>query len=370
MRPLRPIITIGFILLLLLIPITGYAESGKTYEVSTGVLNVRSEPSLQADILGMLTKGNQVNVFKEQYGWVQTYYQGKEAWIAKHHLIALDETQVSEVKQTAVLSAEMITLTADGVNIRSGPGEEYRVIGTASSHKSYELIHTEGDWHKISLTEGKTAWVASWLTNKSIGTKSRNNEETKTESKTLSPTNQSGSLSGRHIVLDPGHGGRDPGSIGLGGIYEKSLTSPITNRVADRLRNAGAKVTITREGDYYVSLEQRAAISNSHQTDAFISLHFNAYPILSAQGISTFYFSESGQQLAKNVQASLSSKVSLHNRGIHREGYHVLRNTSAPAILIELGFITNPYDLNIIQTVDYEKQAAEAITSGLIDFLN
>lgn len=370
MRPLRPIITIGFMLLVLLIPLTGYAESAKTYEVSTGVLNVRSEPSLNANVLGILTKGNQVKVFQEQYGWVQTYYQGKEVWIAKHHLIPLDDNQVSEAKQTKILSAEMVTLTADGVNIRSGPGEEYRVIASASSGKSYELIHTERDWHKVSLSGGKTGWVASWLTNKSAVTNSKNTEEVKTKANTLSPTNQNGSLSGRHIVLDPGHGGHDPGAIGLGGIYEKKLTSTIANRVADRLRNAGAQVTNTRDGDYYVSLEQRVAISNSNQTDAFISLHFNAFPILSAQGISTFYFSDSGQRLANHVQASLYSNVILHNRGVIREDFHVLRNTAAPGVLIELGFITNPHDLSVIQTVDYEQQVAEAITSGLIDYFN
>lgn len=370
MKNFRPIITIGFILLVLLIPITGHAENAKTYEVSTGVLNVRSEPSLNANTLGILTKGNQVEVFQEQYGWVQTYYQGKEAWIAKHHLIPLGESQVSQVKQATVLSIETITITADGVNIRSGPGEEYPVIGSASSGKTYELIHTEGNWHKVSLKGGKTGWVASKLTNKSAVNNSGNSEKPKINAKTLSPKKQSGSLSDRHIVLDPGHGGRDPGAIGLGGIYEKSLTPPIANRVADRLRNAGANVTITREGDYYVSLEQRAAISNSHNTDAFISLHFNAYPILSAQGISTFYYSRPGQQLAKSVQASLYSNVTLYNCGVKREDYHVLRNTAAPAILIELGFITNPHDLNIIQTVDYEQQVAEAITSGLIDYFN
>src|SRR5699024_5067467 len=118
--------------------------------------------------------------------------------------------------------------------------------------------------------------------------------------------------------------------------------------------------------DYFIPLEQRAQISNSHGADAFISLHYDAYPVLSMQGMAAFYYGDSGYQLASSLQQSLGASTSLHNRGVLFGDYRVLRQTSAPAALLELGFITNSYDLNIVQTEDFQSSVAQAITNGLI----
>ncbi|WP_156290118.1 N-acetylmuramoyl-L-alanine amidase [Oceanobacillus salinisoli] len=365
MKSIRSLITLGFSLLLLLVPVTGHAENGQTYEVSTTVLNVRSGPSANADILGILTKGNQLKTFQEKYGWVQTYYGGKEAWVAKHYLIPLHKQT-----NTTVLSSETITVTAEGVNIRSGPGESYSIIGSVTTGETYNLVQTEEDWHQISFSNGNTGWIASWLTSKDTTNNNAEDSTNKTgeETEGNTPTSTNSSLAGYHIVIDPGHGGNDPGAIGFSGVYEKDLITSTADKVAQQLSNAGATVTMTRTGDYYVSLEERSRISNGQQTDAFISLHYNSFPILSAQGINTYYYGTAGRELAQDVHNTLLSTVTLRNRGIEQENFHVLRNTAAPAILIELGFITNPYDTSIVKTADYQNKVAQSITNGLVNY--
>ena len=341
------------------------AASGDTYEVSSMVLHVRDEPASNAAIIGLLHKGDQLTAFQEKYGWVQTYYSGETAWIAKHHLISTET--VSQVAATVPSSSESITVSDSSVNIRSGPGLDYVVIAGASQGESFPVIEKSGDWTKITLANGTAGWIASWLT---TGSEVKSISTVQPASKTTPEQVTNNSLAGYHIVLDAGHGGKDPGAIGLEGIYEKDLVSATTSKIANTLRAYGATVIETRTGDYFLTLGQRVDISNAYQTDAFISVHYNAFPILSVQGMNTYYASDFGRELADSIQSSLASAVPLTNRGIIEENYKVLRNTFAPSILMELGFITNPYDLSVVQTADYQNKVAEAVANGLLDYFH
>lgn len=359
----RLITQLGILIILLsLLPITAYAENNPSYEVSADVINVRSEPSIDANIVGKFTKGTSVKVFKEQYGWVQTYYNGQEVWIAKQYLIS---TNPNESSSTVSSSEKVVTILADGVNIRSGPGQNYIVVDSASTGNTFPVVQSEGEWHQIKLENGQKAWVASWLTDDNLS-----QQATEANTNVSSPIQSNGTLAGRHIVLDPGHGGHDPGAIGIQGTYEKNLTLSIAKNVVRSLNQAGATVTLTRDGDFFVPLERRAQISNNYRTDAFLSLHFNAFPILSAQGMSTYYYGNLGKEVAYEVQSALRDKVPLHSRGVIYSDFNVLRNTVAPAVLIELGFITNPHDYHVIQTNEYQEQVGQAITQGLINYFN
>ncbi|RKQ33456.1 N-acetylmuramoyl-L-alanine amidase [Oceanobacillus halophilus] len=374
MKPKHHLVVLGLIIIFLFIPMMVHAESGQTYEVNAAILNVRSEPAQNSEIIGRLTTGNQVTVFQEKYGWMQTYFGGQEAWIAKQHLIPLTKQPSATSVASSEVENDTITVIADGVHIRSGAGTNFSVIASASNGDTYPLVQTDGDWHQITLSNGKHGWIASWLTDTNqadaVESNSTDTNETMDESDFIFQgfSDGSGPLSGYKIVVDPGHGGNDPGAIGLGGIFEKDLILSTAKQVVQHLRNAGATVIITRSGDYYVSLEERSQISNSFNTDAFVSIHFNAFPILKTQGISTYYLSPNGKQLANSIQSQLFNTVNLENRGIRQEDYFVLRSTEAPAVLMELGFITNPYDLNVIQTTDYRDKVGQAITNGLIEF--
>ncbi|MFC4023440.1 N-acetylmuramoyl-L-alanine amidase [Oceanobacillus longus] len=371
MKYFRNLIAVIGILVLLstFLPNFAYANEGQTYEVHSTILNVRSEPAAGSQIVGLLQKGNHVMAFEEQHGWVQTYYGGKEAWVAMHHLIPIGNTHQnnSTVSQT---SSEMITITATSVNVRSGPGMDYSIIDSTRSGDTYNIVETSGDWHKVNLGNGSTGWIAAWLTDSNHTSETQVASLTTDTSSSDSKPASNRSLEGFTIVLDPGHGGNDPGAIGLGGIFEKDLVSSTATKVEDQLRDAGANVITTRSGDYYVSLNERVNISNTNHTDAFISLHFDSYPVLSVKGVSTYYADSTDRKLAQNIQSTLASSVNLNNRGLMQGNYRVLRNTTAPSVLVELGFISNPNDLAIIQAAEYQNQVAKAITNGLIQYFH
>lgn len=370
-------LTIGICLLLFFfafIP-TSYAEEGQTYEVGISSLNTRSAPSHSGDIVGLLGQGDKIIAFNKTHGWIQTYYGGQEAWVASQFLIPVqDEIQVNNNKEQS--EQEMIKVNTNNVQIRSGAGTNYDVIGVAKPEDTYDLLETSGDWHQVSLSDGVTGWIAAWLTNTPTATDEKEEAPEDTNSADevkIKPKKQSanGSLEGINIVLDPGHGGKDPGSIGLDGVQEKDLIMTTTDKVARQLRDAGANVTLTRTGDYFVSLEERVRISHADNTDAFISLHYNAFPVITVQGIHTYYDSDGvNRELAQALQSSLAQNVAMQDRGINQADFHVLRENSNPSTLIELGFITNPDDIVAIQSADYQDTVANGITNGLKDYFN
>lgn len=352
------------------------ANSG-TYEVSTSLLHVREEPAANSTIIGLLQKGDKVTVFQEKYGWVQTYYSGKTAWVAKHHLVAKNTntraqaTTSSPVTTVSNTTNNKVVVNSPSVHVRSGPGVGYASIAGTTSGKTHTVVDRSGDWIKISLGNGKTGWIASWLTTnaQATATNSTSTSAATNAVPTSAPKKSSKqSLAGFNIVIDAGHGGRDSGAIAIDGTYEKDIVANTASQVASTLRAYGATVIETRNSDYYLSLDQRIAISNSYYTHAFISIHYNAFPVMSAQGLNTFYSSSEGRKLASNVHASLASTLPLNNRGIVPANYKVLQRTSAPAILLELGFLTSPYDMSVIRSGGHEQQVAEAIANGLLNY--
>ncbi|MBU5466043.1 N-acetylmuramoyl-L-alanine amidase [Virgibacillus sp. MSJ-26] len=339
-----------------------FAESQQAYEVGTTNLNVRNAPSHDAAVVGHLQPGERVEAFSEQHGWVQTYYDGEVVWVASQYLSPINgESSTS----TTHSNEEKVQVTASGVNVRSGPGTEHSVVGAATSGDTYQLIETSGNWVKVLLSSGNEGWIAADFTNKSQQQGSQPVEESTKKS------NVNGTLSGYNIVLDPGHGGKDPGSIGFNGVYEKDLINSTTDKVASHLRDAGANVILTRNSDAYISLDDRILISNTYQTDAFVSIHYNAFPVPIVRGTSTYYYAGGeDRRLAQHIQSSLTNLNSVYDRGIRKGDYKVLRENRDLAVLIELGFITNPDELQTMQTSEFQNGAAEAITNGLINYFS
>lgn len=359
---IRSFILYSFMFMSLFFLITqtvSYAETEQTYEVGTSHLNVRSAPSHDAPVVAHLQKGEQVKVFKEKNGWFQTYYGGDVVWVASQFLIPVKTTE----ENTSSQNTEDVLVTASSVNIRSGPSTNDAIIGSATLGDTYRLIETSGDWVKVALTNG-TGWMAAHLTDQDV-------TDHQTEGAVKDAVNQpvDGSLDGYTIVLDPGHGGKDSGAVGFNGIYEKDLIDPMTEKVAQHLQDAGADVIFTRKGDSYISLDQRIRLSHVHDTDAFVSIHFNSFPVPIVKGTSTFYYAGGeDKNLAKCIQNSLTELDSVYDRGIRQGDYKVLRDNKDLAILIELGFITNPEELETIKTATFQNEAAKAITNGFINY--
>lgn len=352
---------LSFMLLFFFIFVTAsFAESQQAYEVGTTNLNVRNAPSHDAEVVGHLQPGERVEAFREQHGWVQTYYEGEVVWVASQYLSPVRGDDATSATHT---NEEEVQVTASGVNIRSGPGTENSIIGAATSGDTYQLIESSGDWVKVLLSSGHEGWIAANLTNQTQGSEA--------VEQTSNVSNANGSLAGYNIVLDPGHGGKDPGSIGFNGVYEKDLINSTTDKVASYLRETGANVILTRKSDAYVSLDDRILISNTYQTDAFVSIHYNAFPVPIVRGTSTYYYAGGeDKSLAHHIQSSLTAMNSVYDRGIRQGDYKVLRENSDLAVLIELGFITNPDELQSMQTSEFQNEAAEAITNGLINYFS
>ena len=169
------------------------------------------------------------------------------------------------------------------------------------------------------------------------------------------------------ICVDPGHGGPDPGAVGPTGLKEKDVNLAVSKRVADLLRPI-AEVKLTRTKDIAVSLKDRAAIANSFKCDYFISVHTNSFTDRKVGGVETWAYAPGGkgEKLARAVQAELVKATGFINRSVKfNSGFAVLRNTRAPAILTETGFISNPAEEKLLKTGAFREKIAMAIAQGV-----
>lgn len=189
-------------------------------------------------------------------------------------------------------------------------------------------------------------------------------------------------LAGVTIVIDPGHGGPDTGAIGPTGTYEKNNTLAIGLDLADLLRSAGAKVILTRRTDVTpaigtytesLDLQARTKIANDLQADLFVSLHNDAFSNPDIVGVSTFYSLDSpvsaqSQVFAESIQSELVKAVALSSRGVKNANFYVIKNTQMPAVLVEVGFISNPGEEKLLGTRDFQSKAARGIYTGILKF--
>lgn len=176
-------------------------------------------------------------------------------------------------------------------------------------------------------------------------------------------------ISHRIIVIDPGHGGSDPGAM-RGNDQEKTMTLDIANLVVENLKAHGATVYMTRHDDTFVSLSDRVVYSNEKAPDLFVSIHINACENENVHGIETHYYKDNSLDLAKYVHKSIMSGIDENNRGVLKSRFYVIRNTTAPAILLELGFISNAAEREKLKDSNRQKKMAELITEGIINYLN
>lgn len=167
------------------------------------------------------------------------------------------------------------------------------------------------------------------------------------------------------IVIDAGHGGYDPGAVALG-RNEKDDNLRLALRVSELLRTAGYNVVMTRDSDIYLSLSERANISNAVGADLFVSLHRNSSTNSSYNGLETYvYTSPSALSLtaANNVNNAIASVGVQTNHGVKYANFAVLRETTSPAILVELNFVSNELDNTLFDT--RFEQYANAIVTGI-----
>jgi N-acetylmuramoyl-L-alanine amidase len=178
------------------------------------------------------------------------------------------------------------------------------------------------------------------------------------------------------VMIDPGHGGRDPGAIGLGGLEEVEVILPIAKRLASILESRGIATRLTRDGDYYVGLDERVSLSNRYDATIFVSIHANSIDGRpDVNGLETYYYGSEGGKLAEVVHRNVLSTVTakgfyLGDRNTRSARFLVLRKSRVPAILVETGYLTNESEVARLRRDDYRAIQAEGIAKGIIEYLS
>ncbi len=205
-----------------------------------------------------------------------------------------------------------------------------------------------------SLAGSKTSFLGS--TNRSLGTQN---------------------LSGKVIVLDPGHGGGDPGTVGVGPTTEAENVLAIAWELKAMLERAGAQVIMTRQSDASPSagtqfdgqrngqLAARVATSNRSSGQIYISLHNDWNDNSNVQGTSVYYYKSQDLALAEALQRALVRQTKAVDLGVKRSNFYVLRNTNVPAVLVEIGFLSNPEEASLLAKPSYRLEVALGLLAGI-----
>jgi len=174
------------------------------------------------------------------------------------------------------------------------------------------------------------------------------------------------------IMLDAGHGGSDPGAIGVTGVREKDITLMVTTKLAKALRSRGYEVMLTRDDDRFVSLGQRADLCNEALPMIFVSLHANWIDDPTFTGVMTFHFegASQAQVLAHTVQRNLLASTGAVNREVRTANFFVLRETVVPAVLVEVGFLTNTQEEYKLRDPLYQKRIVDGLALGIGEYMH
>lgn len=177
------------------------------------------------------------------------------------------------------------------------------------------------------------------------------------------------------VVIDPGHGGRDPGGIGWLGVKEKDVTLAIARLVElEALSEPGLKIVLTRRSDVYVPLRERTALANRLGASLYLSIHANIHSDKRVRGIETLLpeswkgRSTRSLALARDLQGSLVGELGSRDRGVKYQQLY-LRWSQVPAALAEVGFLSNPAEARKLQSFYYQDRVARAILAGIKEFL-
>lgn len=171
------------------------------------------------------------------------------------------------------------------------------------------------------------------------------------------------------VVLDPGHGGSDYGAI-RGGINEKDINLDVAKRVEAILISKGVSVAMTRDIDEAVSLQDRTILCANKKPDIFVSIHVNSSVKPEIIGIETHYYHQNSVDLAQTIHTNMINYIKTNDRGLFKSKFYVINHTEVPAILVEMGFLSNPNERCELISEKRKQQTAEAIANGILRYLN
>lgn len=184
--------------------------------------------------------------------------------------------------------------------------------------------------------------------------------------------NKNATNKGIKIVLDAGHGGEDGGTFS-GDIIEKDITLAVVLHMQELLEEQGIEVVLTRDGDDFLSLDDRTDIENQADADLFISIHCNYYEDDSSiKGLECYYYEESknGQKLAEELIDTLKGRGNITVRDAKEDSFYVLKNTKSPAVLVELGFLSNWSECQKLAGEEYQEILAKELVESLEEIIS
>ncbi|QKS70129.1 N-acetylmuramoyl-L-alanine amidase [Paenalkalicoccus suaedae] len=246
-----------------------------------------------------------------------------------------------------------VVVNSPTLNVRPDPSTNNPAIGRLANGDAIHVHETTGNWALISSGETRGYVSQSYIM--------------------VDYQHHASPLYGQTIVIDPGHGGRDPGAV-ANGLQEKEIVLDVSLRLEEMLREGGANVIMTRRSDWYPSLSDRVAQANSANADVFVSVHTNAAGSTAARGTETFYsttyWAGNSRKLAESLQSSMLEKLSTVDRGVKTANFQVIRQTEMPSALVELGFKTNAAEAERMKTDAFRQASADALYEGLVNYFD
>lgn len=348
------------------------AGSGETVTIGTDVVNIRSGPDLSYPLTAIAKRGEKYEIVQEQGDWIEIRFAvSKTGWLVKWLVVKDNEqaqptaatpknTQNSQSSSQEQLNTQVKPaaavigyVNADTLNIRLEPSATSTVVGKLGIGTMVSIYNSQNNWLEIGYA-GLRGWVISEFINRDGQTAIKAGSENYLQNKT--------------IVIDPGHGGGDNGTTGANGTLEKKLTLKTAYLLYDKLKAAGANVFLTRNSDTYLSLSSRVMMGQVNQADAFISLHYDSNLDPTLRGTTGYYYHAYQKALAVALFNATVEKTKLFNRGVRFGDYHVIRENSQNAVLIELGYLSNPEEEAILNSNTYQANAATGLYNGLVQY--
>jgi N-acetylmuramoyl-L-alanine amidase len=248
-------------------------------------------------------------------------------------------------------------VTAVRYSLFSNSPSTVRLVIDLNIAKTYSIINANNGTIILDLTGKGTAPAATPA-------------PTPSAAPSATPAPVSGS---KLIVIDAGHGGKDPGSISVNKYKEKDFTLATALMIEKLLSNEpNIKVVLTRNNDTYPTLQDRAKLANTLKADLFLSIHANSIPATSKSnpsGVETYYTREDSLKFAKVVHKFLVPATGLTDRSVRQNNYYVTRETTMPAILLECGYLSNVKDEALLFSEDFQQRIAEAVVAGIKEYL-
>ena len=319
-----------------------YKQSEKIYFLYDSI-NIRNKASLSSKVIAQGNRGDSFEVVGEENGWYKIVLKDNScgyvaAWLATHDIDSYTEEHAIYKK------------TTHDLNLRTGPSAGYDRIFTLKKGEMVKTVAAENGWDKIVTQSGYVGWCNNYYLIEALP------------------------LSGKVILLDPGHGGYDPGATSYSGKFEKHINLDVAWNLKEILNKSGAAVYMTRTSDTYISNRERGKLADNLGADILLSIHHNSLNNSDYFGLSTYYNTINykdpsyGYDLAEAIYLNAITINGVYRDGILDRNFEVLRETNTPAALIEIGFMSNPTEEMNIHNISFQNVMTEKIADGIIDY--